>query len=374
MEKSRISIYNHRRISLGFLALASSLVSFNTIDQVHPASKLVNASVALNNNCVVKPVKANPSETNTVNSPTPITTVNPNQFNINGLAININGNLPSSSSGSSVEIKSTTTVNSPTPSPIIESPIILNQNNLSSVPITSQTTNPTEIKPTVNQFTNLAECNVDPSLYHGNIWTNYQLEVVKSLQPIYESVGNQYNLPWQLLAAIQARETAMNLYNPVDLGGLFQITGANYQPTNQLNDLEILQQCQNVASLIDNVYLKRAGVQGNLLQNNSFNLIDIANILYAYNGQNQAYAQQAVNEGYTNSEQFFMGSPYVVNGIASYANSSINPNWHQIITDGGGLEPATSEPGALLYFYDLYQLSTNGYKMNMTGMPTNVQY
>ncbi len=374
MEKSRISIYNHRKISLGFLALASGLVSFNTIiDQVHPVSKLVSDSVVLNNNCSVKQVTAHVNETNIAKSPTP-TTINPNQFNINGLAININGNLPSSPSSNSVETKPTTIVNSPTSSPVIESPIILNQNNLTSVPTTSQTAHQTEIKPTVNQFANSAECNLDPSLYHGNIWTNQQLEVVKSLQPIYESVASQYDLPWQLLAAIQARETAMNLYNPVNLGGLFQITGANYQPTNQLNDLEILQQCQNAASLINNIYLKRAGVKTALLQNNSFNLIDIANTLYAYNGQNQAYAQQAINEGYTNPEQFFMGSPYVVNGIASYANSNINPNWYQIITNGGGLEPATSEPGALLYFYDLYRLSTNGYQMNMAGMPTNVQY
>jgi len=372
MEKSRFNIYNHRRISLGFLALASGLVS---IDQVHSASRLVSTSVALNNNCVVKPVEANSSKVEAKNSnPTPNPTVNPNQFNINGLAININGNLPPSPSGNSVETKPTTIVNSPTSSPVIESPIILNQNNLTSVPTTNQPTHQTETKPTVNQLANSAECNLDPSLYQGNIWTSHQLEVVKSLQPIYESVASQYNLPWQLLAAIEVRETAMNLYNPVDLGGLFQITGADYQPTNQLNDLEILQQCQNAASLINNTYLKRAGVKTDLLQNNSFNLIDIANILYAYNGQNQAYAQQAINEGYTSPEQFFMGSPYVVNGIASYANSNINPNWHQIITNGGGLESATSQPGALLYFYDLYKLSTNGYQMNMTGMPTNVQY
>ena len=373
MEKSRFNIHDHRKISLGFLALASGLVSLN-IDHVHPASELANANVALNNNCVVKPAETNVSKTNIAKIPTPTTTVNPNQFNINGLAININGNLPPSPSSNSVETKPTTIVNSPTSSPVIESPIILNQNNLTSVPTTSQTAHQTEIKPTVNQFANSAECNLDPSLYHGNIWTNQQLEVVKSLQPIYESVASQYDLPWQLLAAIQARETAMNLYNPVDSGGLFQITGANYQPTNQLNDLEILQQCQNTASLINNTYLKRAGVKTALLQNNSFNLIDIANTLYAYNGQSQAYAQQAINEGYTNPEQFFMGSPYVVNGIASYANSNINPNWDQIITNGGGLEPATSEPGALLYFYDLYRLSTNGYQMNMAGMPTNVQY
>ncbi len=374
MEKSRFNIYDHRKISLGFLALASGLVSFNTIDQVHPVSKLVSDSVVLNNNCSVKPVTAHVNETNIAKSPTLTMTVNPNQFNINGLAININGNLPSASSSNPVETKPTSAVNSPTSSPVIESPIILNQNNLTSVPTTSQTAHQTEIKPTVNQFANSGECNLDPSLYRGNIWTNHQLEVVKSLQPIYESVASQYNLPWQLLAAIQARETAMNLYNPVNLGGLFQITGANYQPTNQLNDLEILQQCQNTANLINNTYLKRAGVKTDLLQNNSFNLIDIANTLYAYNGQNQAYAQQAISEGYTNPEQFFMGSPYVVNGIASYANSNINPNWYQIITNGGGLEPATSEPGALLYFYDLYRLSTNGYQMNMAGMPTNVQY
>jgi len=342
----------------------------------------VSQTVSLSNNCLpttdnLNQVTTNSQETsnNSVNNPQSSSQIS---NNLSGLVINIGTSVPKIESSSSTPNLKSINNSSQNYSPVllnsgfeINAPIVLSSNP-NTVPTnsidSSQSTNPNTINSSQPEL-NPNQCVVDPSAYNGDIWTKNELDTVQSLQPIFESVATQYNMPWQLLAAIKIRETGATIYDPTNGGGLFQINGANYPASDNLNDEQIFQQCQNVASFINNVAMKKVGLNQPLLNNNSFNLLNIAQVLFAYNGMSNAYIQQAINQGYSDPSQYFMGSPYVVNGIASWANYDINPNWQQIVNNNGSLEPATSQPGALLYFWDLFRLSDNGYTVNTAGMP-----
>lgn len=188
----------------------------------------------------------------------------------------------------------------------------------------------------------------DNQLYNGNpVLSDEALKLISENQQFYEKAGNKYNIPWQILAVLHYRETGLRKYNPANGQGVYQLysyaSGENaFLPAGEISDEEFQRQTDLTAELIQDKY--RSGV--------SLNTDDgVKTLFFRYNGVAQAYIAQARSLGYSEAEaNRGEGSPYVMNLADEKRDSSKNPNWKQILTDGGSMQQANQQPGAFIIY------------------------
>lgn len=189
-------------------------------------------------------------------------------------------------------------------------------------------------------------------LYSGDaILDQNSFQKITKNQPFYESSAKKYNLPWQLLAALHFREAGANRYNPNNGQGAYQLysytaggTNENaFKPAGEISDAEFQRQTDIVADLVKNNY----GANLNLNTDD-----DIKTFFFRYNGTAKSYIAQARDLGFNEAEaNRGEGSPYVMNLADEQRDSRKNPNWKQIIHDGGKMDsPANLQPGAFVIY------------------------
>lgn len=199
------------------------------------------------------------------------------------------------------------------------------------------------------------ECSDDPLItikgnydYAGSpIFNATQMSAIQTNRPFYESAATTHDIPWQMLAAVHMREYNLQKAGPENGDGPYQVVGGGY-PVGQYTDEQFQDATDKAAAFIKG----KAGAR---------NLTDFNSIKYtffAYNGTADAYINQAINLGFTESQAINgEGSPYVMNRYDKKRDPSVDPvksnsSWGQIKTDGGSIEyPAnTSHYGAFVYF------------------------
>ena len=195
----------------------------------------------------------------------------------------------------------------------------------------------------------------DNKLYNGEeILSASTLQKIAENQPFYEKAANKYNLPWQLIATIHLREASLSRYNPANGQGAYQLysytaggtNGNAFLPAGAITDEEFQRQTDIAAKLIRDNY----GAGLNLSTDDG-----IKTLLFRYNGVASSYIAQARDLGFTEAEaKRGEGSPYVMNLADEKRDSSKNPNWKQITTDGGAMDkPANRRPGAFVVYASL---------------------
>ena len=199
---------------------------------------------------------------------------------------------------------------------------------------------PTEQAPTAPATT--PEANVDPSLAGETKWTSAQLEQVKNNLPVYLEAQHQTGVPWEMLAAVHQREHGLAVSNPANGQGPYQLfSGTERFTPGDISHDEFLRQTILAANFIKGKAAE-SRVGGALSLDNPDKIKDV---LFSYNGRAPAYIRQATNLGFTLGAE---GSPYVMNLADDRRDSTKNPAWGQILTDGGPLGKANHEPGAWL--------------------------
>lgn len=203
---------------------------------------------------------------------------------------------------------------------------------------------------TLHQTLNQATIIAPPS----NVFSQKEMKLIEENKPFYQTAATKYNFPWQILAVLHRREHGLLRDNPSNGQGAYQLYsytngGTNeraFLPAGKITDSEFTRQTDIAAQLISENYAKGL----NLFLDN-----DVKTFFFRYNGQAEAYINQARDLGFSLEEaKRGEGSPYVMNRADSRRDSSSNPNWRQISTDGGKLkDPANKEYGTFIMFQAL---------------------
>lgn len=188
-------------------------------------------------------------------------------------------------------------------------------------------------------------------------------------QSIYYQAASEYDIPWQMLAAIHYRETRLVRRNPSNGDGAYQILGGNYTPTGEIDEAEFLRQSRIAAEFIKGKASANLQANRNLTANSEPDVIK--DTFFSYNGRASVYAQQAASLGYDSSTQPFEGSPYVMNRADAardpLSEASVG-RWGQIKTDGGPIEyPANRDYGSYVIYAAIAGVSIDGCDTVLSG-------
>ncbi len=209
-------------------------------------------------------------------------------------------------------------------------------------------------------------------LVKSKVFTLDQVNQLVENSPIYESVAEKYNLPWQLLATIHWRETNLTMLNPENNNGLFQIYDSYFKP-GQVSTSQFEEEVEVAAKLLTTKYSQNSNVVGNIEKDNSINMINIGNILMSYNGRSAYYSEQANSMGFSQPRLAFLGSPYVSNLINRNFNSAYNANWKQIRYDHGYAMPADQRTGTLAVFTLLMRATDSNINLDFSGINNSIK-
>lgn len=186
--------------------------------------------------------------------------------------------------------------------------------------------------------------------YAGNaVLTTAQLQAIQENQSTYEQAAEQVGIPWQMIAVIHLRETGLKRYNPSNGQGAYQIVSGGYAPSSSLTDAQFLQETIDAANFIKSKNSSLTTTADDAAVKQTF---------FAYNGQAQAYVQQAEKLGFS-ADQGYEGSPYVMNRADLKRDPTVEPTksnntWGQIKTDGGSVSyPADAAYGAFVVYQSL---------------------
>ena len=190
--------------------------------------------------------------------------------------------------------------------------------------------------------------------YAGNqIISDEDMATIEELQPLYEEASSEFGLPWQFLAALHYRETRLNMVNPSNGQGIFQLysyvinTGITF-PAGEVSDEEFVRQAKIA---LEEVISKNP----ELAESPTDDAVKRA--FFTYNGTADVYLSQARDLGFSEEEaQRGEGSPYVMNKADAMRDPNVAPlgTWGQIKTDGGGISyPANQDYGAYVVYVAL---------------------
>lgn len=173
-----------------------------------------------------------------------------------------------------------------------------------------------------------------------------QILAVNNLKHFYQQAGQEYGVPWQMLAAMHYRESKFLKGGPDNDNGKsegpYQIKGKTY-PLGPYTD-EQFRNATNDAAI--NLIEKALGKDLTITDNVKFTF-------FAYNGSADTYKAQADNLGFTTEQaKNGEGSPYVMNRYDLKRDSTVEPTksnntWGQYKDDG--IWPGT--PGEKGYVY-----------------------
>ena len=191
--------------------------------------------------------------------------------------------------------------------------------------------------------------------YNGDpVFTDEQLAKIEEYKPFYEKAVEGTQIPWEMAAAIHARESNLSRINP-NGDGLFQFAGTGaYTPGAYVEDDEFVEQLNAMVT----THLEPKWKDG-LNEDDQ-----VKQIFFGYNGRAGVYINQARDLGFTEEQaQLGEGSPYVMNKADAKRDPNKAPlgTWGQIKHDYGPIEyPANQDHGAYVMYVALHGGSIGG--------------
>lgn len=206
---------------------------------------------------------------------------------------------------------------------------------------------------------------IDAGLAGETSWTPEQLTIIHDNLDSYLAVAKRTGMPWELGAALHARETSLGFVNPANGQGLFQLysSGAHFAPG------PVSKENFETQLALGMNFIKKKGYELGYTdaQMTLANPDVIKDILFSYNGRSEKYIEQARNLGFTRGAE---GSPYVMNLADEKRNNKTNPDWKQILTDNGPMGNANQAPGAWLLIEGLVHVETKAHEQAVAQQET----
>lgn len=148
-----------------------------------------------------------------------------------------------------------------------------------------------------------------------------QLQAIAQYAPTYKQAATEANIPWQMLAAIHYREDSLQLVNPSNGYGIYQITNASkFHPNDPslyaagpITSQQFLQESIDAANFVQSSAVPDNYTVDQTLTANTNNTNIIKDTFFSYNGRADAYINQAAQNGFNPNTQGYEGSSYVMN-------------------------------------------------------------
>lgn len=170
--------------------------------------------------------------------------------------------------------------------------------------------------------------------YAGDeILSQAERDKIAANRPVYEEAARENDMPWQILAVLHYREHSLNVSNPPNGQGIYQLysytsggTNSNaFKPAGPVTTEEFLRQTKIAAKLVKEQY-------GPELTANPDSKI-VKKMFYRYNGE--AYQQQGLDMGFTPEQASIgEGSPYVMSRADAKRDSTKGGmSWYMYVGD-----------------------------------------
>ncbi len=186
------------------------------------------------------------------------------------------------------------------------------------------------------------------------ILSDAALQQVQNNKPVYEEAAAEAGIPWQLLATFHYAESSLQVSNPDNGQGVYQLYtytdgGKNsnaFLPKGKISTEEFLRQSKIAASRIKDSF-------NGLDPNNDDN---VKRILFQYNGVASVYVERAIKMGFTEEQaKNGEGSPYVMNlydAARDPNNEAMSEYWRgRFVGDGEWDSDSVSKrPGTFLIY------------------------
>lgn len=170
--------------------------------------------------------------------------------------------------------------------------------------------------------------------YAGDeILSQAERDKIAANRPVYEEAARENDMPWQILAVLHYREHSLNVSNPSNGQGIYQLysytsggTNSNaFKPAGPVTTEEFLRQTKIAAKLVKQQY-------GPELTANPDSRM-VKKMFYRYNGE--AYQQQGLDMGFTPEQASIgEGSPYVMSRADAKRDSTKGGmSWYMYVGD-----------------------------------------
>ena len=190
--------------------------------------------------------------------------------------------------------------------------------------------------------------------YSGEkILSDSDLQQIENNKKIYEEAGAEYGVPWQLLAALHYREHNLQVTNPSNGQGIYQLysytgggTNSNRFAPGPVDDAGFLQQTKLAAEIIKN------SVDGGDFSNSD----NVKKAFFKYNGTAKYYKEKAIKMGFSQEQaENGEGSPYVMNKYDEQRDpdsANMSPFWPGRYVADGKVDTSSVEkrPGAFVVY------------------------
>ena len=173
--------------------------------------------------------------------------------------------------------------------------------------------------------------------YAGDeILSQAERDKIAANRPVYEEAARENDMPWQILAVLHYREHSLNVSNPSNGQGIYQLysytsggTNSNaFKPAGPVTTEEFLRQTKIAAKLVKERY-------GPELTANPDSRT-VKKMFFRYNGEAEIYKKQALDMGFTPEQASFgEGSPYVMSRADAKRDSTKGGmSWEMFVGDG----------------------------------------
>ena len=173
--------------------------------------------------------------------------------------------------------------------------------------------------------------------YAGDeILSQAERDKIAANRPVYEEAARENDMPWQILAVLHYREHSLNVSNPSNGQGIYQLysytsggTNSNaFKPAGPVTTEEFLRQTKIAAKLVKESY-------GRELTANPDSRT-VKKMFFRYNGEADIYKKQALDMGFTPEQASIgEGSPYVMSRADAKRDSTKGGmSWEMFVGDG----------------------------------------
>lgn len=173
--------------------------------------------------------------------------------------------------------------------------------------------------------------------YAGDeILSQAERDKIAANRPVYEEAARENDMPWQILAVLHYREHSLNVSNPSNGQGIYQLysytsggTNSNaFKPAGPVTTEEFLRQTKIAAKLVKEQY-------GPELTANPDSRT-VKKMFFRYNGEAEIYKKQALDMGFTPEQASIgEGSPYVMSRADAKRDSTKGGmSWEMFVGDG----------------------------------------
>ena len=170
----------------------------------------------------------------------------------------------------------------------------------------------------------------------AQVWTEAELQAIEKNKPVYQKVAEKYGFPWQIFAAIHSHEHSLQVSNPENGQGIYQLY--SYTRKEGTRELDPDKAFLPAGAVSDEEFLRQTEIAGEIIAGKASsagidlkNLTDdnIKKIFYMYNGT--GYKEKALQLGFTEEQAANgEGSPYVMNrydAARDPASASMSEYW-----------------------------------------------